>query len=523
MSESARRLLEHVSAPPVNARRATPAPPVCPGSRMPSARTTGLIAVLLALAVAAPAQGGSRVIVRGAGFGHGVGMSQYGALGFAKQGRDHGFILAHYYSGTQLGRLAGPSQVRVLLKSAPELSFSGVASVASGQSLDPALTYSAVRVLGGNVTLRSPSGNDMGTYASPLTITSGPAGFVLRGAAENGVSGGGYRGNLQITAGAIGGLSAVNALGIEEYLLGVVPGEVPTSWPDEALRAQAVAARTYAIATAKAGDGFDQYADVRSQMYKGIAAETATTNAAVAATDGEVVVYDGKPIVAYYFSTSGGRTENVENSMLGAEPAPYLVSVADPFDGESPRHRWVVTMSLRQAQRRLGKLVDGSLRRIKVLTRGRSPRIVEAQVVGTGGRTTVNGPTLRRKLGLFDTWARFTVITATGARGDRDAKKPAEPKGTSAGGTKPRLARAAALRLARAAALRLPVFGRIRGEVAPLLPDGWVTIERRVGTRWVELYETPVGSGGRYGARVYSAGVYRARYRGESGPAVRIG
>src|SRR4029453_7120150 len=95
---------------------------------------------------------------------------------------------------------------------------------------------------------------------------------------------------------------------------GVVARESPSSWPLEALKAQAVTARTYAITTSKAGTGFDQYADTRSQVYGGVAAESIATNAAVAATGGQVVTYDGAPVVTYFFSTSGGRTENVENS-----------------------------------------------------------------------------------------------------------------------------------------------------------------------------------------------------------------
>jgi stage II sporulation protein D len=453
--------------------------------------------------------------VRGAGFGHGVGMSQYGALGFAKQGKDHAFILAHYYTGARLGMLAGPSQVRVLLKSARRIVFSGVSRVAGGRALDPALSYSAVRGLGGAVTLRSPTGNDIGTYQSPLTITGRPAGFVLRGRAANGLVGGSYRGNLQLNAPAIGGLSAINALDLEDYLRGVVPGEVPSTWADEALRAQAVAARTYAIATSKAGEGFDQYADTRSQVYKGMTVEQPTTNAAVAATRGEVVSFNGKPIVTYYFSTSGGRTEDIENSFLGAQPAPYLVSVNDPFDGGSPRHRWVVRMSLREAKRRLGGLVDGSLRQIKVLRRGKSPRVVQAQIVGSGGRRPVNGPQLRRKLGLYDTWAQFTVITAKGARGD--GSKPSAPAGTGtpAGGAMPRLA--------WSASYLPPVAGTIAGRVAPAVADGWVQIERLAGTRWVSLFDARTGVDGRYQARVRVPGRYRVRYRGEAGPVVRVG
>jgi stage II sporulation protein D len=399
-----------------------------------------LLAAVLTLAVTAgPAQGASRVIVHGAGFGHGVGMSQYGAYGFATHGKDHAFILAHYYSGTQLGRLSGPSEVRVLLRSAAQGSFSGVTAVAGGRRLDPSRTYAATAALGGAVVLRSAGGRNLGSYKAPLRIVGSERGLLLRGRAANAVTNGRYRGDLELRPGALG-LSAIDVVSLEDYVRGVVAGEVPGSWPAEALRAQAVAARTYAIATRKNGAGFDQFADTRSQMYVGIAGEQPSTNAAVAGTSGEVVVHGATPIVTYYFSSSGGRTENVENSFIGSRPQPWLQSVDDPYDGAAPRHRWTVRMTLRQADARLGGLVKGELRGITVLQRGRSPRIVRAQVIGTRGRTAVTGPQLRARLGLYDTWARFTVITAHAVRGDGGSAggRGTAPGGPGTGGAAPR-------------------------------------------------------------------------------------
>lgn len=393
---------------------------------------TGRLLALLALitacvgAVAAPAQAASRLIIRGAGFGHGVGMSQWGAYGFAMHGKDHAFILGHYYTGTQLAKLADPTAVRVLLRGGGRISFSGVTAVAGGgRKLDRAQTYTGTRSLR-SIVLRSSSGRSLGTYRSPLRLSGASSGVLVRGRASNGVSGGRYRGDLELRAGALG-VSAIDVVDLEDYIRGVVAGEMPPSWPAEALRAQADAARTYALATAKDGDGFDQYADTRSQMYLGIAGEHPTTDAAVAATAGEVVAYHGKPVVTYYFSTSGGRTENVENSFIGSDPEPWLISVDDPYDSASPRHRWRRQMTLASADRRLGSLVKGDLRQIKVLKRGVSPRVVRAQVVGSAGRTNVTGPQLRAKLGLYDTWARFTVITASGSRGDGNTPKAAPP------------------------------------------------------------------------------------------------
>ena len=96
-----------------------------------------------------------------------------------------------------------------------------------------------------------------------------------------------------------------------------MPLESPASWPIEALKAQAVAARTYALTTSKGGAGFDHYPDTRSQVYGGVGAEVASTNAATQQTAGQLVTYQGTPVATYFFSTSGGRTEDVENTTLG--------------------------------------------------------------------------------------------------------------------------------------------------------------------------------------------------------------
>ncbi|MEJ7798132.1 MAG: SpoIID/LytB domain-containing protein [Solirubrobacteraceae bacterium] len=491
---------------------------------------TLLVAVLTLAFAAGPAQGASRVIVRGAGFGHGVGMSQYGAYGFANQGKDHAFILGHYYSGTRLAKLGGATDVRVLLRNAARITFRGATRVAGGRALDPARAYAATRALGGGVVLRSAGGRDLGTYAAPLRITGSPAGVLLRGRAQNDRTDGRYRGDLELRPAALG-VSAINVAGLEDYVRGVVAGEVPASWPAAALRAQAVAARTYAVATRKDGDGFDQYADTRSQVYIGVAGEQPSTNAAVGATRDEIVAYQGKPIVTYYFSTSGGRTENVENSFIGAEPQPWLKSVDDPHDDGSPRHRWTKRMSVASADARLGGLVKGDLRQIKVLRRGRSPRVVRAQIVGTGGRTSVTGPQLRARLGLYDTWARFTVITANGVRGDGNVPRAPKPKVSSPGGSAPSSGGAApsarAAAVARAAVARevaqARVAGAIAGRVAPAAAGRTIVVQRRVAGAWVAQLQTRTRDGGRYRATVFEPGLYRVSYAGEVGPAVRVG
>jgi stage II sporulation protein D len=318
---------------------------------------------------------------------------------------------------------------------------------------------------------------------------------------------------------------AVNALGLEDYVRGVVARESPSTWPAEALKAQAVAARTYAIATAKPGAAFDQYADVRSQVYGGVGAETTATDAAVAATRDQVVTYAGRPAVTYFFSTSGGRTENVENSFLGSAPKPWLRSVADPYDGVSPRHRWgPFRLTAVQAQSRLRGLLEGRYKTLRVTRRGVSPRIVSATLVGTRGTTVVSGPTLRRVFGLDDTWAYFTTVR-TGVRKPKKAPRPTPATGGSggvvvdpgsavSGGTAPGAARAAAVGL-RAAVLH--------GAVLPGRRGAWVRLQRRAGARWVLAADVRLGRGGTYAVTAPQPGTYRVLAANAAGPTVRVG
>ena len=115
---------------------------------------------------------------------------------------------------------------------------------------------------------------------------------------------------------------------------------MPDDWHPEALRAQAVVARSYALATLKPGTLFDLYADTRSQVYGGIEAEAATTNRAIGSTAGKVLFWNGRVATTFYHSTSGGRTVSIAEAWPKATAVPYLVSVADPHDTLSKHHRW---------------------------------------------------------------------------------------------------------------------------------------------------------------------------------------
>jgi stage II sporulation protein D len=210
----------------------------------------------------------------------------------------------------------------------------------------------------------------------------------------------------------------VHKVPLERYVRGVVSAEVPSEWPLAALEAQAIASRTYAL-TAHAGDRskigqrFDVYSDTRSQVYRGVAAETAQTNAAVAATAGQIVTYAGAPAITYFFADSGGMTEDVQNAWPGSEPQPWLRGVPDPYD-TGAQGGWKLTMSFATAAARLRGLLKGALRGIEVLRRGYSPRILTAAILGSAGATQVSGATLAQRLGLRDTWAYFSVSSGTG-------------------------------------------------------------------------------------------------------------
>jgi stage II sporulation protein D len=458
--------------------------------------TTALVSLLAAPGVADAA---TSLTIKGAGFGHGVGMSQYGAMGFAEEGAGYREILAHYYTRTALGKLSAEPTVRVLVQSnRGSVRFSGGAR-AGTRRLDPGATYSATPYGGDQVVLRSSGGKKLGTYTAPLRVAAASRGAVaLEGS-------GSYRGALELRPAQFGGLNAINAVGLEDYVRGVVSLESPSSWPIEALKAQAVAARTYALTTSKNGAGWDHYPDTRSQMYGGVSAETVPTDRAVAGTSREVVTYDGKPVTTYFFSTSGGRTENVEYGFPGGEPKPWLKSVDDPHDDVSPKHRWSKRLSMGEASAKLGDLVKGSLREIRVTKRGVSPRIVSAEVVGTGGRTTVSGPTLRARFGLDDSWAYFTV---SGAR----ARAASSPRSVGDPGTGAAPARSAQLRGGVVSGFFRPAR---RGSVV-------VVLRRNAGGAWRVETRVRAGRDGRFSARVGRAGLYRAVLGDVPGPDVRL-
>lgn len=363
------------------------------------AGTLAVLALLLALPSGAAAETSFRIV--GHGYGHGVGMSQWGAYGYAQHGKSYRKIATHYFQGTKIGTVKPSKSIRVLLGTTSDgVSFSQ-ARRACGHDLKPARTYRA-GLRGAKVRLERANGDRIDGCGEKL-VAKGAAGPIQIGGE------GAYRGDL-VAAASGGTLYVVNQVSLDDYIAGVIPNEMPSSWPLAALQAQAVAARSYALATNAGGGTFDQYDDTRSQVYGGLSTETPSTNQAVRKTERQVLEYSGEVIPAFFSSSSGGRTENVEFGFPGASPQPYLKSVRDPYDDASPDHRWKETRSRREMQSMLSGLVKGRFQGIRVTKRGVSPRIVSAKVLGTKGSTSVTGSDLRTRLELRSTWAKFKRI-----------------------------------------------------------------------------------------------------------------
>ncbi len=495
-----------------------------------------------------PTYGEAVFVVSGRGWGHGVGMSQYGAYGQAVAGRSYEQILAHYYSGTTIGR-AGRKEVRVLLaegRRAVTISSSApfVGTDASGATF---------KLPKGALTLRA--GFELPTESGPAAPAQ-PLVFRPAKRALLALDGRAYRGKLELVRqGEF--LRVVNIVALESYLQGVVAGEVPFGWPAEALKAQAVAARSYALAGLVKGKPFDLYSDVRSQVYLGAAGEKASTTAAVTGTAGEVVLFEGKVATTYYFSTSGGKTASAAD-VFGFS-TPYLVSRPDPWDKASPYHRWgPVLLGARTVQSKLGvtaRVVDakgaatpsGRLRTLVLETAAGAEQIpatlartsldLSSTWISIGvlrldrpmGGPVVFGSSARlsgigRGLGVptlsasadGSSWSPVVTIAPDAAGEVAFDVKPVRTtryRLEAEGGVSPALLVQVSPRLTLAKPSQAEPFA-LAGNVRPRLPGTVVAIERKKGSVWVTVGEATVDAAGSFRLELDSlvpAGSYRAR------------
>ncbi|MEZ5100422.1 MAG: SpoIID/LytB domain-containing protein [Thermoleophilia bacterium] len=422
-----------------------------------------LLAAVLTSLVAASASAAATplFLISGGGWGHGVGLSQCGAYGFAKQGATYDRILATYYPGTQLGP-APTSSIRVLLvdaSSSVTVSSRGAFSATDGSGAVVQLPAGSATVTSGLVLS---AGGSSRPITLPLRFSPGKQPLQL---------GDPYRGDVVVTANG-GSLRAVNDVALEQYLYGVVPGEMSASWAVEALKAQAVAARSYALASRSTTGAFDVYADTRSQVYGGIEDEDPRTSAAIDATAGQVLTFKGKVAQTFFFASSGGRTAAVQDVWSGG-PIPYLVSVEDPYDDVcSTHHRWgPIAFTGTDLSRALGgptPLVDA------VVTLNGSGRVETLALVGRKRTTTIEGTDVRSELGLSSTMFSVSAIGI-----DRTPSRAAFGRALTLTGV---------ARAAEGAVLETSSDGRAWREVGPLAVDGAgrfaVTVKPTVAARY---------------------------------------
>ncbi|MBI2238838.1 MAG: SpoIID/LytB domain-containing protein [Actinobacteria bacterium] len=380
----------------------------------------------LALPPAATGRAAGSFTFYGSGFGHGLGLSQWGAYGLARDGWTHQQVLTRFYSGTKVGRadsppktlriglVQGKSRIRLAAEAGPVDLLVGDPQDGATVGQVPEGETWAVRVVGSKYQVVNAAGKRVGGQLWGSPAENLYARFEPNGARVK-VPEAGHtyaHGFLEFNIYVCGRgcrLRLILPIEPQPYLYGLA--EVPSSWPMEALQAQAVAARTYAFS--KAGYGQHRnpcncalYATAADQVYAGWDKESGVDGdrwvKAVDDTDGEVVKYQGGLIQAFYSASSGGYTENNEN-VWGGTPIPYLRGVCDPGDYTPANSSavWTATMSAAEVTRKLG-LGIGTVTGFKGIVRGVSGRIITTVVEGTEGSATISGTTLRVSLGLRD-------------------------------------------------------------------------------------------------------------------------
>lgn len=355
-----------------------------------------------------------QVVINGAGWGHGKGMSQYGAYGAAKAGLTYDQIVAFYYTDTTLGDLPDGNTMRVWITADSDsaLHFRPVSgqivtdSAGKKVTLPTSSKYTKWRVSrkGSQRVLyyRNTSGKYV-KYSNKLSPTrtwyvSNPNTGTVKLAMPDG-STRSYPGKLALRFKS-GKAITVNYLSMETYLRSVVPAEMPASWASEALKAQSVAARTYAAKERSAkpkGYVYDICDTSACQVYKDVSYRYPTTDAAIAATANKVVLYQGNLALTQFSSSNGGWA-------AGYAGVPYLAAKQDPYD---PVRAWSVTLSAAAIQKAYPTI--GTFTSIQVTERADvgpydgKGRVSKVVITGASGSVTVSGGSFKSKFGLKET------------------------------------------------------------------------------------------------------------------------
>jgi SpoIID/LytB domain protein len=518
-------------------------------------------ALLAALAFAASASSATLFVVNGKGWGHGVGMSQWGAYGLARgYAVDHHYtwrqILAHYFHNTTIG--SRDARVSVLL-------VGSKGSVTIGSEFRVKAGTRSVKHSGNSSVSKTSTGRIkvsgiQKTFASPATF-SPTSGHLHLGPRQ-------YRGNLVVTA-VGGGVRVVNRLPVDGYVRGVVTNESPSSWGDvgaqAALEAQAVAARSYALWTVAHGGGKcagNLCPDTRDQVYNGFDSETANGRAAVSATAGKVVLSGSSVAETFFSSSSGGRTAASVDTWGGN--LSYLKSAPDPADlnPSNPNRSWRLLLTPTELGNRLGtrnprdavvssrvsgrvnamsvggntwsKVVNGGPEHFRAVMHSRSSRFwVGVQSLNTDVHRSkcklpvhlkvfahgVGAITLEQRKVTNTTWTEVPLNKVDGSHWKR-TRVPCvsmDYRIRSRDAAGPRIHVNVSPNIAFNARQRA---GALAGKVNPLLPGQTVTIQRKTASGWKAVASTTIKGDGSFKA-VFD--VKEATYRAKVVPPASTG
>lgn len=368
---------------------------------------------------AVSAQSG-RFTIRGAGWGHGWGMSQYGAYGAARKGLSWKQILAFYYRGTQLSGMPAGTKIKVWItadndNSLRVLPASGL-TVRDGAghryTLPVGPNYTSWRISRSGTGYRLSYRTRSGSYLTKSTgLTTGTWSFSTRSKIVKVVLPQGfvrsYRGTVALIKRGSGGRT-INGVLLEDYVKGVVPAEMPTSWATDAIRAQAVAARSYAVRLRDFGgySGFDICDTTACQVYGGVGRETSNGNAAVRATAGRIVTYRGKVALTQFAPSNGGYSAQGDY--------PYLAAHRDPYDGVIKSQAWTRVISPSSIGRAWPSV--GTVRRLQISSRDGAGawggRVKTIKIIGSSRTATVSGTTFQHMFGMRSSLFTITDLSA---------------------------------------------------------------------------------------------------------------
>lgn len=358
--------------------------------------------------------GSTAITITGHGFGHGHGLSQYGALGAAQQGLTWQQIDEFYYPGTTWGAITGKIRVLITADTGRDVQVAAerglqVRSLARKRTWRIPTTSARkwrLTAQGDDTLVQFTKGGRWKTWKkvpgeAEFSAADRRLTLVLPGARRD------YRGTLQSVAPRQGKRQTVNKLSMEAYLRGVVPQEVPALWAPAAVSAQSVAARTYAAfeRSHPSAAHYDLCDTSQCQVYGGVDVEHPAATAAIQATAKQGLFHEGRPAFTQFSASNGGFSS--------AGSMPYLVAQSDPYDGvANPKYStWTTTVDDTQVEKHWPDM--GDLLGIEVTTRDGNGewggRVLDMAFVFEKGRVATDGDTVRSYLGLNSSWFTFAV------------------------------------------------------------------------------------------------------------------